>query len=580
MLDFTQPIQIAPNIYWVGKHLEGDPFQCHVYLLLNGTESVLIDPGSELTIHATINKIKQICPLEHVKYLVCSHQDPDITAGISTFLEIAGRKNKVIVTHWCTKTLLKHYNWGIPFWLIDEHDWKLELEGGLQLKFIFTPYAHFAGAFCTYKPKEQVLFSSDIFGGFWEKKQLWAKDNGDFRALLSFHEHYMASNQVLTHAVQAISKYPIRIIAPQHGYLIPQNLVQTFLKKLARLKCGLFFIEGGSNIKELLLLNKIFNRINTELLQGHSIKTVLKKNYKLLRSAYNVQNLIVTSIFSEQGDSLLLFNQEGKQQLVEKGKGTSLFHQLNIKALSKKTSFFEEINEPALNLKGKGIIVPIFTQQKYLGFLLFIVANETSVSSHILEYFKNLAVPLSLALEREISLFRLEREKKELYAQVICDPLTGLFNRFYLQKELPKEFKRAKRYNYPISMLFFDIDHFKKINDTYGHVVGDFILSELGSLIKQATREEDIPIRYGGEEFLLILPFASEKNAYVIAQRLLRQVERHKFRVNNMNIKVSISIGLLEWDKKMSIDQAIQEVDKRMYQAKQNGRNQIFPQIE
>ena len=107
---FEHAVEIAPKIWWVGYVIPNDPFQCHVYLIEDENESVLIDPGSKLTWEVTRKKIKEVTSLENIKYIICHHQDPDITSCIGDLLDEIGAKNRYIVTHWRTITLLKHYN--------------------------------------------------------------------------------------------------------------------------------------------------------------------------------------------------------------------------------------------------------------------------------------------------------------------------------------------------------------------------------------------------------------------------------------------------------------------------------------
>jgi len=216
-LDYSKPIEIAEDIYWVGYKIPNDPFQCHVYLIKNGDESVLIDPGSMITFPVTMEKITRITPLSNIKYIVCHHQDPDITGCISTLEKLIPRKDKFIVTHWRAQALLKHYQWETPFYLIEKNKWRLLLKNGRVLDFIFTPYAHFPGAFCTFDRKTKTLFSSDIFGGFTEEFSLFAKDENYFSSIKAFHEHYMPSKEILLNALIEIEKKDPEIIAPQHG---------------------------------------------------------------------------------------------------------------------------------------------------------------------------------------------------------------------------------------------------------------------------------------------------------------------------------------------------------------------------
>ncbi|MDA3810694.1 MAG: MBL fold metallo-hydrolase [Spirochaetaceae bacterium] len=164
-IDPEEPVKIAENIWWVGHYIKNDNFQCHVYLIENGDQSVLIDPGSVLTFNYTLKKIEKIIPFNNIRYFICHHQDPDITGALSNIDKLVKRKDAIIISHWRAIELLKHYGLSFPMLCVEEKGWKLKL-GQRELEFIFTPYLHFPGAFCTFDKKSGILFSSDLFGGF------------------------------------------------------------------------------------------------------------------------------------------------------------------------------------------------------------------------------------------------------------------------------------------------------------------------------------------------------------------------------------------------------------------------------
>ena len=107
-IDFTtQPIEVSDRVWWVGHVLENDSFQCHVYLIEQGDQSILIDPGSRLTFDQTFNKIEQIIPFSHIRYFVCQHQDPDISGALPEIDDMIDRDDAVVITHWRAEALLK-----------------------------------------------------------------------------------------------------------------------------------------------------------------------------------------------------------------------------------------------------------------------------------------------------------------------------------------------------------------------------------------------------------------------------------------------------------------------------------------
>ncbi|NOY23075.1 MAG: MBL fold metallo-hydrolase, partial [Acidobacteria bacterium] len=267
--DTSKSVQLAENIYWVGNEIPDDQFQCHVYLIVNGEDSVLIDPGSRITWPETRKKIMEHVPLESIKYLVCHHQDPDITGAVDFLLREAPRQDRAVICHWRTEALLVHYDWKLPFYRPEDHNWQLELADGRRLQFVFTPYLHFPGTICTFDPASGILFSSDIFGAFTETFRLFAEDEDYFEQMRPFHEHYMPNREILGHGLREIEKYPIRTIAPQHGSIIRQALVSPLMKKLKNLDCGLFLLPVyKKSIQELSRLNHLYRNLMDSLLAG------------------------------------------------------------------------------------------------------------------------------------------------------------------------------------------------------------------------------------------------------------------------------------------------------------------------
>jgi len=120
-IDTQHAVEIANRVWWVGHYLPGDKFQCHVYLIENGNESVLIDPGSQLTFDGTLRKIEEVMPFSQIRYFICHHQDPDIAGAMSLVEQKIEREDCLLITHWRVAALLKHYALITPFWLIEEN---------------------------------------------------------------------------------------------------------------------------------------------------------------------------------------------------------------------------------------------------------------------------------------------------------------------------------------------------------------------------------------------------------------------------------------------------------------------------
>jgi len=182
-------------------------------------------------------------------------------------------------------------------------------------------------------------------------------------------------------------------------------------------------------------------------------------------------------------------------------------------------------------------------------------------------------------------IFRLAGRLSEAYNTIermsITDDLTQLFNRRYFHDRLGGEIERARRYDHPLSLFLMDIDHFKKINDKYGHQTGDEVLKTIGGILRSSTRSADIVARYGGEEFVVLLPEATNQAARATAEKLRMAIEHHPFVLPDrsvLHVTASFGVSTLDMTDKHNTDVAdriVKKADDAMYQAKQAGRNQV-----
>ena len=180
-------------------------------------------------------------------------------------------------------------------------------------------------------------------------------------------------------------------------------------------------------------------------------------------------------------------------------------------------------------------------------------------------------------LELNIALQELESANQELERINVLDELTGLHNRRFYDQKIQAEYRRSRRNLTPLSLVLIDIDHFKAVNDTYGHLAGDKCLVWLAEIIKQSLkRSTDKAFRYGGEEFCLILADTDPKGALLLAEKLRLLVNQQVFHYQEIEITLTISCGISTYQQEKDItpEQIFSEADKALYQAKHNGRNQ------
>lgn len=171
----------------------------------------------------------------------------------------------------------------------------------------------------------------------------------------------------------------------------------------------------------------------------------------------------------------------------------------------------------------------------------------------------------------------LQAANRHLEQLAITDGLTGVYNRRYFQERFEHEFARALRYHLPFSCVLFDIDDFKEINDTYGHLVGDEILKEVVELMIVCTRHVDILARYGGEEFVILLPQTNVQGALIEAERMREHMETHVFSKLPEDKKITISVGVAGLDPEiMNVsNDLLHAADLALYEAKSNGKNRV-----
>lgn len=227
-----------------------------------------------------------------------------------------------------------------------------------------------------------------------------------------------------------------------------------------------------------------------------------------------------------------------------------------------------------LEREGKVGIFPLLSDSKLLGAIVaynpFDKLNENEIS-----YLDEISKQASITIERAGAYMK-------ILQHATLDALTGLNNRHQFALRLNEVSASARRQNTPLCCIMTDIDFFKSVNDTYGHAVGDCVLKNVAKVIKKELRENDIPSRYGGEEFALLLPHTTLDEANLVAQRLRAAIEKKKINIEEYNIEgakqisVTISVGVSEFKKSMKEpDELYRNADKALYEAKEGGRNRV-----
>ncbi|MDO9464887.1 MAG: GGDEF domain-containing protein [bacterium] len=191
-------------------------------------------------------------------------------------------------------------------------------------------------------------------------------------------------------------------------------------------------------------------------------------------------------------------------------------------------------------------------------------------------YLVGLVTETHLLVASGRAMVEIEQKQHKMENLAMKDKLTGLYNRRYFHSVMKKELSRARRYGALLSLILIDIDYFKKINDTFGHSVGDAVLKKLSKIFKDSARKVDIVFRYGGDEFAIVCPISGTRSARIFAERLRKTIEKKQLRYNGNKLVVTISAGICKYTSVYSsIEKIVEGADEALYLAKQNGRNQV-----
>jgi len=345
--------------------------------------------------------------------------------------------------------------------------------------------------------------------------------------------------------------------------------------------------------KEVVVLNKDRQRIIKELSSFRLIISEINSNPDLDRVLDLIIQKAIQIVEAERG-SLMLFDPQSEELYIKSSVGLNkrtisgvrikpgegiagwVFKEdkpLLIKEGAKDLRFkkFEEIEVELKSI----ISVPLKIKNQVIGVINADNKREGDVfNTDDLQLLSAFANQAAIAIQNA----QLHQEIKGLS---ITDGLTDLYNFRYLQERLEEETKRAQRFRRPLALIMADIDHFKEFNDTYGHPEGNKVLKVLANILKANVREIDIVGRYGGEEFIIILPEADREEAQRIAERIRIKVEEYNFQnkedhLNNPNRKITLSLGVTScFQESISPQNLIYKVDQALYQAKRKGRNRM-----
>ncbi|MDY0131092.1 MAG: GGDEF domain-containing protein [Desulforegulaceae bacterium] len=326
-------------------------------------------------------------------------------------------------------------------------------------------------------------------------------------------------------------------------FFLPSFLNFTRIKDLKRLNRYLINIHQAVNFEEITLeLSKCISDIFVHEFFGLAVQDKDKLMVWIEPSVFKARiESIVRKDFSFDGDLEI--------------------HSIN----SSKTGFLEE-NSLEKSLLGKEFYGTNFKAK------LYILPGKKIIGKYHGEIISDMVTGLENAVSSFIKM-------KSLEDAASIDFLTGCYNRREFNLKLEGQFSFCRRYEKDFSLVMFDIDYFKKINDTYGHDSGDQILKEISGRIKKMIRTEDSLFRYGGEEFAVILPGTEESKAAVLADRLREEIAAQPFIIDNHPVFVTSSFGVSSFARAKTSEELVKNTDKLLYRAKNSGRNKVMPKV-
>lgn len=355
-----------------------------------------------------------------------------------------------------------------------------------------------------------------------------------------------------------------------------EELANNFNEMSNKLKSIYLDLENRieERTKELLLLYSFTSAVSKSLHVNETVKTAGDELIAVLGIDGYVFLLSDNNDLSFNNIVSSISNEEDVEDIIDNliGKGI-------IQYVSKHhVPYCLELDEERIPVEGKKVIdvhsialFPVLYQGNILGYFILFSELKGIFNPYVVSAIETCMIQLGVSVANA--------QRYEIIEELsFKDPLTKLFNRRYFEAKLENEFARCKRYNRESSLCMIDIDHFKKINDTYGHQSGDAILKQLAEIIQSSIRKSDVSARYGGEEFIVLMPESPPDKAFIAAERIRKKVEEHAFviDVEPGYINITISIGIAGFVSYMTTkEDFIEQADRALYTAKQTGRNRV-----
>lgn len=364
-------------------------------------------------------------------------------------------------------------------------------------------------------------------------------------------------------------------------------------------KLGYDLLDLAQELERKFIETSNLQKISEEVSAGVFIDDVLNRIYDTFRRVipYNRIGCALLShddqfvtAYWQKSDADVALLKGGYTEPIEKSSLQNIFETGEPRILNDLEAYLARrpasVSTKLLVAEGmrSSLTCPLIAHDKHVGFLFFTSREKNAYKNAHQNIFLQLAVQISILIEKS----RLYQQLYELNQQLISvqhalehksmhDFLTGIYNRGTIEEMLEVKYARAKRHKQPLSVIMMDVDHFKKINDTYGHPVGDAVLKTVAARMKKCLREYDCVGRYGGEEFLIVLADADYDIALKTAERLSQIMSEAAFIIDDKELSVTLSAGVvvIESGADLNFEKIVTAADRELYRAKHNGRNRV-----
>ncbi len=538
-------IELFKNLYWVGESIAGFTIK-NSYFLQNGNEGMLIDPG--LFYDEIMERIKLLWPDIKLRYVVFPSINFEHYPVVWDILNDTSREGTTIIVHKIHEKYLSPIDSARRITFLSGGEFKF---GNSRLEFIPVDIVNFPGTL--FIKINGALLTGPVFSAFHEKGGIFASSKDYLKKVAEFHRGYSITPELLQKSLEILKRTKPQMVCPSSGLIIREGMVRELIN---------FFSKVEREDTEEVTKDAF------EIISGRlSLRDALPELLKLFKKRkFGIKDI---AIFTSAVSPVLITSDGKLKEFQEFDVDPGLFEVEN------PGSFHSQFLEDHLK-KGNFYLFPVKRGKKVPGIL--IVSFEETPEKEKLEVLNQLIPYLTVALERENLYIRLLVEARKYREQSFRDSLTGLFNKNFMFQAERIAIGTLERTGKPFCVVMMDIDDFKKINDTYGHLTGDVVLETIGHILQKKSRKIDIVLRFGGEEFLAILPSTDTKGGLVYSEKIRRLVNEKVFKTKTGNFRVTLSAGIASSEQLGNrriedIDEIIKMADEALYLAKKEGKN-------